>query len=147
MKEISRIPQWLKNLLLVTVVCGTCYFGYTKCFHDNNLEILQEDVSNLHKKVHSIVTVADYNVDIEYIITTIYLMEELKDQVYQVMMANREILLEHLQDKCPDDPNILLIQGRYDRIEYQRNILKQNLHRMIHKVDPMVDENQNEINK
>ena len=40
MKEISRIPQWLKNLLLVAIVCGTCYFGYTKCFSDNNLEIL-----------------------------------------------------------------------------------------------------------
>ena len=40
MKEISRIPQWLKNLLLVAIVCGTCYLGYTKCFHDNNLEIL-----------------------------------------------------------------------------------------------------------
>ena len=40
MKEISRIPQWLKNLLLVTVICGTCYFGYTKCFRDNNLELL-----------------------------------------------------------------------------------------------------------
>lgn len=135
--ELQKIPKWLQKLLTFSVIIGFLYFGYTKIFQVNTLLSLRSEVIDLNTKVEEVITVSEYNVDIEYIISTIYLMEELTDHTNTAIMVNQDILLSYLKSEHPNDPNIQLIENSKERIEYQRRILKDNLHNIIRKIDPL----------
>lgn len=59
---------------MVCLIIGIGYFSYIRVHSDIVLADIQKQVQILNFKVQDVLTTDDYNVDIEYMILTLYLL-------------------------------------------------------------------------
>lgn len=90
--EVVKVPKWIKNTLILVLIISGCYFGYTKFYTNTDINHLQSQVVVLDRKVSSVIKKSDYSVDIEYVITSLYILEELSDQIYDISLHNRDYI-------------------------------------------------------
>lgn len=142
--EIIKVPKWIKNTLILVLLLSGCYFGYTKIYTNTDINQLQSQVIVLDHKVSSVISKSDYTVDIEYMITSLYILEELSDQIYDISIHNRDYIRYNMEQHMPTTEYILRdLQRDQDRIEQQHKALKAQLRQMIDKFQPDNQQQQN----
>jgi hypothetical protein len=77
--EITKIPKWLRNFMVFSFCLTAFYFMYTKPRINAEVNQMQSEVVSLNKKVSTVISINDYSVDLEYMITALYVLEELNE--------------------------------------------------------------------
>lgn len=134
--ELVKVPKFIKNLLLVCLIIGIGYFSYMRVHSDALLNDIQTQIQTLNYKVQDVLTTDDYNVDIEYMILTLYLLQELNEQQFMTTQMNTKALITHLENKSPDSPLIYELKSANERLYHQHVALKAHFRNGIKKFDP-----------
>lgn len=134
--ELVKVPKFIKNLLLVCLIIGIGYFSYMRVHSDVILADIQNQVQTLNYKVQNVLTTDDYNVDIEYMILTLYLLQELNEQQFMTTQMNTKALITHLKAKSPESPLINELEMANERLYRQHVALKMHFKNGIKKFDP-----------
>lgn len=134
--ELVKVPKFIKNLLMVCLIIGIGYFSYIRVHSDIVLADIQKQVQILNFKVQDVLTTDDYNVDIEYMILTLYLLQELNEQQFETTQMNTKALIRHLENKSPDSPLLFELRQANERLYHQHVALKAHFNNGIKKFDP-----------
>ena len=121
---------------MVCLIIGIGYFSYIRVHSDILLSDIQKQVQILNFKVQDVLTTDDYNVDIEYMILTLYLLQELNEQQFETTQMNTKALIRHLENKSPDSPLISELKQANERLYHQHIALKAHFRNGIKKFDP-----------
>lgn len=133
--EIVKIPNSIKYGLVFAILIAGGYFGYTKITTNTNINALYVQVATLDEKVSTVISESDYNVDVEYMLTALYILEEMNDQIYNISLHNRDCIEHNMQHWAdPNDQYLLEIRRSHTRIEQQHNALKNHLNSMVDKL-------------
>lgn len=124
--EVVKVPKGIKYALLLVLVVSAGYFGYTKFYTNTDISHLQQQVVMLDHKVSAVINKSDYTVDIEYMITSLYILEELNDQIYDISIRNRDYIEFNMRHHVAENDYMLQeLEREQDRIQQQHLALKQ----------------------
>lgn len=133
---LTHVPNIIKYLLIFTVLAGGLYFAYTRFYTRTNIEEVQEQVIKLNQRIENVLSASDYEVDVEYMVVTLYLLEELNEQQWQVSKRNSDVLIRHMEHVNPTDPLIIEMKASQQRLEQQHNALRTHFQTGIKKFCP-----------
>ena len=116
--EVVKVPKGIKYALLLVLVVSAGYFGYTKFYTNTDICHLQQQVVMLDHKVSAVINKSDYTVDIEYMITSLYILEELNDQIYDISIRNRDYIEFNMRHHVAENDYMLQeLERGQDRIQ------------------------------
>lgn len=147
--EVVKVPKGIKYALLLVLAVSAGYFGYTKFYTNTDISHLQQQVVMLDHKVSAVINKSDYTVDIECMITSLYILEELNDQIYDISLRNRDYIEFNMRHHVAENDYMLQeLERGQDRIQQQHLALKQQLRLMINKFQPYAPQNnRNNVNQ
>ena len=138
-KVYLSIPQWLRILLLASIIGGGSYFYYTKTSSIEEIQILQEQVLELNKKVQSHVYEEDYKDDLEYLITSLRIMEQMEMFNYREHQHTLEVVEKFVKRNHPNDNVLREIEEMKIRSTFEYQTMMNHFDRMIEKEEQKFD--------
>ena len=114
--SLVKMPRFLKRLLIVVLILGLVYFGFSKIY-TYELEKLKIELLDIKEKLSSNVTIDEYSSDIFYLMEAIKISESVTKYMHQQEQLQLQLIKNYIQKYHPNDPIIYDIESMENRNE------------------------------